>query len=77
MKRFRYKVYSVKKATSNEQLDALVNLQKKMPELDFWSDPSLTRSTDILVSPQEVPLVEGYLQANEFQYDVPIQDVQR
>lgn len=66
----------MKKAVDKTQLDALLNLQKTLPDLDFWSDPSLTRSTDILVPPNEVSEVEQYLVSNGFQYDVHISDVQ-
>ncbi len=73
----RYKVLSVKKAVSKDQVEDLIKLQMKMPKLDFWSDPSLTRKTDILVAPHELLQVEGYLLSKGLHYEVAIPDVQR
>ena len=69
-------MFSVSKASNKTQYDALIELQKR-PRLDFWSDPSFMRPTDIMVGPKEVKNVEEFLKTNGLDYQIAIPDVQR
>lgn len=73
----RYKVYTVKKTRNDTEYKALLDMQKKFKGVDFWSDPSRKRPTDIMVSPEDLPKTEQYMHSHGLQYTVAISDVQR
>ncbi|CAL8101896.1 unnamed protein product [Orchesella dallaii] len=72
-----YKVYTVKKARNDTEYKALLELQKNFKKVDFWSDPSKRRPTDIMVSPEDLTKTEQFLSSHGLEYSVAINDVQR
>ena len=56
---------------------ALIDLQKKYPDLDFWTEPSLQEGTDIMVSPKQLVELQSYLSKHGIGYEILIQDVGR
>lgn len=57
------------------QYNAVIDLQK-VRGVDFWSEPSRKRYTDVMVYPDEQNNVEQYLAEYGIDYKVAISDVQ-
>jgi hypothetical protein len=66
----------VKNALNETQYQALLQLNGKDSPIDFWSDPSRLRPTDIMVPPNELDRTEDYLRSFGINFDVAIPDVQ-
>ena len=67
-----YKVLRTEKLTKTN-VELLQNLQKEQ-DLDFWQDPIVSRSADIMVSPEGLPAFEAFLKAHGIQFSVMIED---
>jgi hypothetical protein len=59
-----------------QQYEILLNLANNERQLDFWTDPALNDSTDIMVSPLHFQELQIYLTANGISYTIHIDDVQ-
>ena len=46
-------------------------------DFDFWADPAVGRSADIMASPHNLAELEEFLTQHKIQYSVMIDDVER
>ena len=46
-------------------------------DFDFWADPAVGRSADIMASPHNLAELEEFLTQHQIQYSVMIDDVER
>ena len=57
------------------QVKFLQKLQEEQ-DLDFWKDPIINRSADIMVSPENLPSLRESLKFQGIEYSVMIQDLE-
>ncbi|XP_035704864.1 carboxypeptidase B isoform X2 [Folsomia candida] len=69
------KVFTITSLANETQYNAVIDLQK-VRGVDFWSEPSRKRYTDVMVYPDEQNNVEQYLAEYGIDYKVAISDVQ-
>merc|ERR1711963_652893 len=75
--RVSYEGYKVLKTQPLNEAHAeiLRNLQNE-DVFDFWQDPVIGRSADILASPELLPMLEQFLQENKIQFSVTIDNLE-
>ena len=75
--RVSYEDYKVLKTQPlNEAHAEILRDLRNEDVFDFWQDPNVGRSADILASPELLPMLEQFLQENKIQFSVMIENLE-
>jgi hypothetical protein len=64
-------------ATTRDQLACLVKMYESNDGVDFWTQPSVLRETDIMVSSDKLPELGEHLKSQNITFKVLIEDVDK